>query len=114
MAERNVESTQPQPPAPPLPQAQPQTHFRDVAFTGFEPSDCGSNLFRLWKGQFIGVRSDSEEFSIDVSFKQSDTPYVTGPIVEGALVMLMSYRACKCKPSRKLVCPAHAEAVAVE
>jgi len=84
------------------------TFFIETSFSGFTPNDsAGSSLFRKWTGQFTALRSDGEKFSVEVAFLQSDTPHVTGPVVQGALEKLMEYRQCGCKPGKGVVCLSH-------
>lgn len=86
----------------------PSLHFTDVGFSGFNPRDDTSSLFRKWQGQFQGARSDGENFSVEVTFIQTDTPHVTGPMVQQALERLMEYGGCNCLPSKKVDCERHA------
>lgn len=92
------------PPPPPRP-----LHFMAFSFTGFEPRDGISSLFRIWRGDFVAIRSDNEIFTIPIRLQQNDTPHVTGPLITEALDAMMSFRECGCKPSKKVVCHKHKE-----
>lgn len=94
-------------PTPPAPSPVSPLWLNDVTFSGFSPFDGGASLFRKWTGYFLASRSDGETFSVEVSFLQTDTPYVTGPVVQKALEKLMEYRHCSCRPSKKQVCEIH-------
>lgn len=89
--------------------ADPSLYFRDVRFEPFQPNDGTASLFRMWVGAYHALRSDREEFTVPVRITQSDTPYVIGPTLENALELLMTYRGCMCKPSKKVMCGPHRE-----
>lgn len=80
-----------------------------IEFTGFDPKDDQSTLFRKWQGQIKAIRSDGEAFFVNVIHLQKDTPLKMGEDLVKAFTLLESFRGCKC--TGRQICQEHKEVV---
>lgn len=73
-----------------------QRSWTALTFTGFQPADSTSSLFRKWSGLFCCTRSDGIVFNIPITTVQNDGPVRIGDDLIDLFEQLESRRECNC------------------